>query len=73
MAKKPRFNIGDTVYNKVSRRGSYEPNVARPGTKLIVEKVGRKGDTFQYTCDEYDGYEFTEDELMSKKEYKKSL
>lgn len=69
---KPRFNIGDTVYNKVARKGSYEPSICAKMSKLTVDKVAKCGDSFKYTCD-YDGYEFMEDELMDKEEAIKSL
>ena len=68
MSNKPRFSIGDIVYNKVERRGSYEPSVARPYEKMEVDGVRRSNSSFIYTCG-FDGYEFKEDELMSKEEY----
>lgn len=64
-----KFNIGDTVYNTVQRRGSYEPSIVKPYTKLEVISVSKYGDTYQYVCDEYDGYHFLEEELLSPKEY----
>lgn len=63
-----KFNIGDTVYNIVSKHGSYEPSTCSPFTKLSVDKIEKYGDTFRYTCG-YDGYVFAEGELMSSKEY----
>lgn len=64
---KPKFNIGDTVFNTVSRKGSYEPSICDVMSKLKVDKVEKSGNTFKYTCD-MDGYIFTEDELASKEE-----
>lgn len=65
---RPKFNIGDIVYNKVERRGSYEPSVARLYEKMEVDGVRRSNSSFIYICG-FDGYEFKEDELMSKEEY----
>lgn len=62
---KPRFNIGDTVYNKVARKGSYEPSICDKMSKLTVDKVAKCWDSFKYTCDS-DGYEFMEDELIDR-------
>ena len=70
--QRQKFSIGDIVYNKVSTRGSYEPSMCDPNTRLKIEGVQKRGDTFLYTCD-YDGYIFKEDELMSVQEYKDSL
>lgn len=64
---KPRFNIGDIVFNKVERKGSYESSICPKRSKLSVDKVERMGDSFKYTCD-FDGYVFKEDELMSRSE-----
>lgn len=69
---KPKFNIGDIVYNKVERRGSYEPSIAKRFEKHEVEKICREDSSFIYVCG-FDGYEFAEDELMSKKEYIKMI
>lgn len=66
--RKPKFNIGDIVYNKVSVRGSYEPSICNKHEKLTVDKVERCGDTFQYTCG-FNGYTFKENELMTPAEY----
>lgn len=65
---KPKFEIGQTVYNAISKRGSYEPSTCQPYTALVIDKVEKHGDTFEYTCG-FDGYCFVEDELMSAKEY----
>lgn len=74
--RKSKFNIGDIVFAKVARRGSSEPSVCSVGEKLTVEGIRRRnngnGYEYEYTCG-YDGYKFSEDELMSLKEYKKSL
>lgn len=72
MDRKPKFNIGDTVYNTVERRGSYEPSVCHPHERMKVEEVSRHGNTFEYTCG-YDGYVFKESELMSPQEYADSI
>lgn len=69
---KPKFEIGQVVYNTVSRRGSYEPSMCKPYTKLTINGVEKHGDTFEYTCG-FDGYCFTEDELMSAKEYAEQI
>lgn len=65
---KPKFCIGDIVYNKIPKQGSYEPSTCKPFEQLTVDKVEKHGNTFQYTCG-YDGYTFTENELMSPCEY----
>lgn len=72
MRKKPKFSIGDIVYNKVSRRGSYEPSICQPYQRLTIQKVAASNETFQYTCD-YDGYLFAESELLSIDEYIKMI
>lgn len=59
---KPKFQIGDIVYNKVERRGSYETSICPKGSCLKVEQISRKGNVFVYTC----GYEFEEKELASR-------
>ena len=69
---KPKFNIGDVVFNKVHRRGSYEPSVCEPNTKLIINEISKSSNGYIYTCG-YDGYEFKEEELMSKNEFVRSL
>ena len=69
---KHKFDIGDTVYNKVERKGSYEPSICRVMSKLTVDGVKKYKDSFKYICD-YDGYEFMEDELMSREEAIKNL
>lgn len=68
MARQPRFNIGDTVYTKVSVRGSFEPSFCHVGEKMEVLKVENYGDGYIYTCS-YDGYRLKEDQLMTKEEY----
>lgn len=68
-----KFNIGDKVYNTIKRRGSYEPSIVRPYTELEVISVSKHGDTYQYVCDEYDGYIFLENELLSAKEYAEKI
>lgn len=72
MSKKPKFSIGDTVFAKVSTQGSYEPSHCRVGEKMKVKEIRECGNTFEYTCG-YDGYILKENELMSKKEFIKSL
>ena len=72
MEKKARFQIGDKVVNKVSKRGSYEPSILSPFSIIEVEKVEKMNDDFLYTC-EYDGYKFSENELFSLQEYKETL
>lgn len=72
MKNKPRFNIGDTIITKVSVRGSSEPSFCQVHEKLEINEVRKYGDTFQYSCG-YDNYLLTEDQIMSIKEYKKSL
>lgn len=64
----PKFQIGDTVYNTIERKGSYEPSICRAFSKLKIDKVERTPNGFRYTC-EYDGYEFNDHELISEKEY----
>ena len=68
----PRFNIGDVVYNKVEKRGSYGPSICDEHTRLTVDKVERSNGTFVYTCG-YEGYRFYEDELMSRDEYRSTI
>lgn len=70
--KSPKFSIGQIVYNKVSIRGSYEPSICKSFERLTIDKVEIFGNTYKYTCG-YDGYEFTEDDLMSVEEYKETL
>ena len=70
--KKPKFEIGQTVYNKVSRRGSFEPSMCQPFTQLTISEVKNSGKSYTYVCG-YNGYTFDESELMSVDEYKKSL
>lgn len=69
---KPKFDIGQTVYNKVSRRGSFEPSTCQPFERLVISEVKTSGNAYTYVCG-YDGYVFDESELMSVNEYKKSL
>lgn len=70
--KKPKFNIGDKVYSKVTVRGSYEPSVLNSGEVTYIDGIRRWGSSYMYTCG-YDGYEIEESNLMSKEEYIKSL
>ena len=65
---KPKFQLGQIVYNKTQKKGSYEPSICRPYTQLQITKMEIYGDTIKYTCG-YNGYEFWEDELLSVKEY----
>lgn len=65
---KPKFQVGDYVSNKVSKKGSYEPSICNPYTRLEINAIRKSGNTFVYTCG-FDGYEFTEDELLSPNEY----
>lgn len=69
--KASKFDIGDVVYNKVERWGSYEPSVCHPYTRLKIDEVKRRANgDFEYICT-IDGYTFKENELMSEKKYKK--
>lgn len=68
----PRFNIGDVVYNKVEKRGSYGPSICDEHTRLTVDKVERSNGSFAYTCG-YEGYRFYEDELMTRDEYRQTI
>lgn len=65
---KPKFQVGDYVYTTVSKRGSYEPSICNTHARLKVNCVRKSGDTFVYVCG-FDGYEFTETELLSPNEY----
>lgn len=65
---KPRFNVGDTVYSKVRRRGCAEPSYCYIGEMFTIKSVTQCGNHFVYTCG-YDCYEFHEDELMDLSEY----
>ena len=67
-----KFHVGDTVYNKVDRKGSFEPSVCEKHTKLVISTVSISNHTIYYTCG-FDGYVFEESELMSVDEYKASL
>lgn len=69
---KPRFNVGDIVYNKVPKDGSYEPDTCNKHEKFTIDKVESFGNTFMYTCG-YNGYIFEENELMSPKEYARQI
>lgn len=69
---KNKFNIGDTVYAKVSTMGSYEPSICSVNEKMDVKAIEKVGDEYVYTCSS-DGYKLKESELMSKKEYKASI
>ena len=68
MGRKPKFQIGDTVYNTVEKRGSYGPSVCRPFERLAVEEIRRDGAGFSYAAG-FDGYCFKESELLSPDEY----
>lgn len=72
MSKTSKYSLGQTVVNLVSKRGSYEPSVCDKYEKMTVDKVEVSGSIYVYTCG-YDGYQFSEDELMSLEEYKASL
>lgn len=73
MGNKAKFDIGDVVYNKVERMGSYEPSLCRPYSRLEIDEIKKRPNgTFEYVCT-IDGYTFKENELMSKEEYKNSL
>ena len=65
MKKRPKFSVGQTVFNKVTRRGSYEPSICSQFEKMKVNEIRKAGDTFEYVCG-YDGYVFEESELMSR-------
>ena len=65
---KPKFNVGDEVYNRVSAKGTYEPSICYPFTSLTVSEVKQSGSGFVYICG-YDGYRFREEELISKSAY----
>lgn len=67
-----KFNIGDSVITKVSKRGSYEPSFCQVNEKMTVEGIKRVGSVIHYICG-YDGYDFTEDEIMSIEKYKQTL
>lgn len=67
-----KFNIGDSVITKVSKRGSYEPSFCRVNEKMTVDGIEKHGSVIHYICG-FDGYDFTEDELMSVDEYKATL
>lgn len=69
---KPKFNIGDTVYNKVEKKGSFEPSTCNKYTKLTINSISTNNHATTYTCG-YDGYMFKESELMSPDEYKVTL
>jgi len=71
-SNKPKFKIGQTVYNTVSCIGSYEPSRCGKYEKLKISKIEQQGDTFVYTCD-YDGYKFKENELITRAEYKRMI
>lgn len=72
MSKQPKYQLGQTVVNLVSTRGSYEPSICNKYEKMTIDKMEIHGNTYMYTCG-YDGYQFLEDELMSLGEYKSSL
>lgn len=70
--KTPKFQIGQTVYNTISKRGSYGPGIADPFTKMEIESVKRVADDFLYTCG-FEGWEFKESELLSPEEYARKI
>lgn len=72
MSKSPKYNLGQTVVNIVSKRGSYEPSMCDKYEQMTVDKVEVYGNTYRYTCG-YDGYQFLEHELVSLEEYKSQL
>lgn len=61
-----KFSIGSSVYNKVEKRGSYEPSVCVAFSRLKIDSI-------ENTSDGMNGYRFKESELMSVDEYKSSL
>ena len=75
MSKTPKYSLGQTVVNLVSKKGSYEPSMCGKYEKMTVDKVEVSGNTYAYTCgyDGYDGYRFSEHELVSLEEYKSQL
>ena len=72
MSKTPKYSLGQTVVNLVSKKGSYEPSMCDKYEKMTVDKVKVSGNTYVYTCG-YDGYRFSEHELVSLEEYKSQL
>ena len=69
MRKHPKFHIGQTVFSKVARRASSEPTTARVGSQFRITGIHETWDGWEYTCEDFDIYEFKENELMSRKEY----
>lgn len=62
---KPKFEVAQIVYNKVSRDGKF---ICEPYTSIEVNKIERFGNTFEYICCN-NKYCFMEDELISVDEY----
>lgn len=74
MSKLPKYSLGQTVVNIVSRKGSCEPSICGKYEKITINEVEVYGNTYRYTCgDEYDEYQFLEHELVSLEEYKSQL
>lgn len=69
MEIRPRFSIGQTVVNKVSKKGAHEPVTCGPYEKMEIRSMSRIGNDYWYVCGE-EGYEFAEDELISLTEYR---
>lgn len=67
-----KFSIGQSVYNKVEKRGSYEPSVCVAFSRLKIDSIESTSDGTVYVCG-MNGYHFKESELMSVDEYKSSL
>ena len=72
MSKTPKYSLGQTVVKKKKKKGSYEPSMCGKYEKMTVDKVEVSGNTYVYTCG-YDGYRFSEHELVSLEEYKSQL
>lgn len=68
----PKFHIGQTVYNTVSKRGSYGPNMLNIHNQLTIDKIEITNNKILYTCG-YEGWQFTEDELISSTEYAQQI
>ena len=72
MAKQPKFKIGDIVFSKVQKRGTYGPSLCLTNMKLRVDEIEQSENGCIYACG-YEGWQFSEDELISKNEYMKKL
>lgn len=64
----PRFHIGQIVYPKEGTFGSSEPSYCGPYEKVRIHKIEKGSNGFTYICG-HDGYEFEENQLMSRLEY----